>query len=74
MRPVCDQLARESAANNMTRMREADEAIIQLVKDCISKWTTTMNKQLQVVAKGRLHLHWASQESPLRRRLFPRSY
>jgi len=52
LRPACHQLATESAANNMSRMREADEAIVQLVKDCMSKWTTTMNKQLQVVAKG----------------------
>jgi len=33
-------------------MREADEAIVQLVKDGMSKWTTTMKKQLQVVSKG----------------------
>jgi len=52
LRPACDQLATESAANNVARMREADEAIVQLVKDCMSKLTTTMNKQLQVVAKG----------------------
>jgi len=50
--PACDQLATKSAANNVARMREADEEIIQLVKDCMSKLTTTMNKQLQVVAKG----------------------
>jgi len=52
LRPACHQLATESAANNLTHMREANEAIIQLVKDCMSKLTTTMNKQLQVVAKG----------------------
>jgi len=33
-------------------MAEADEAIVQLVKDCMSKLTTSMNKELQVVAKG----------------------
>jgi len=53
LRPPCDQHARESAANNVARMREADVAIVQLVKDYMSKLTTTMNKQLQVVAKGR---------------------
>ena len=52
LRPACDRLATESAANNVARIREADEAIFQLVKDCMSKLTTTMNKQLQVVAKG----------------------
>jgi len=52
LRPACDQLATESAANNVARMREANEAIVQLVKDSRSKLTTTMNKQLQVVAKG----------------------
>jgi len=50
--PACDQLATESAANTVARMREADEAIVRLVKDCMSKLTTIMNKQLQVVAKG----------------------
>jgi len=52
LRPACDQLTTESAANNVARMREADEGIVQLVKDCMSKLTTTMNQQLQVVAKG----------------------
>jgi len=31
-----DQLATESAANNVARMREADEAILQRLKDCMS--------------------------------------
>jgi len=52
LRHVRDQLTRESAANNVALMQEADAAIVQLVKDCMSKLTTTMNKQLQVVAKG----------------------
>jgi len=43
LHPACDQLATESAANNVARMREADEAIVQLVKDCMSKLTATMN-------------------------------
>jgi len=51
-RTACHQLGTESAANNMARMREADEGIVQLVKDSMSKLTTTMNKELQVVAKG----------------------
>jgi len=52
LRTACHQLATESAANMVPRMREADEAIVQLVKDGMSKLTTTMNKQLQVVAKS----------------------
>jgi len=48
--PACDQLTTKSAANNVARVRDADEAIVQLVKNCISKLTTTMNKQVQVVA------------------------
>jgi len=52
LRPACDQLATESAANNVARMWEASEAIVQLIKYCMSKLTTTRNKQLQVVAKG----------------------
>jgi len=52
LRPACHQLATESAANNVARMWEADKAILQLVNDCMSKLTTTMNKQLQVGAKG----------------------
>jgi len=51
--PAGDQRATESAANYVAAMREADEAVVQLVKDYMSKFTTTMNKQLQVVAKGK---------------------
>jgi len=52
LRLACSQLVRESAANNVARMREAGEANVHLVKDWMSELTTTMNKQLQVVAKG----------------------
>jgi len=52
LRPAYDQLATASAANNMACMQEADELIVQLVNDCMSKVTTTENKQLQIVAKG----------------------
>jgi len=52
LRPGCDHLATDSAANNVARMWEADEAIMQLVKDCMSRLTTTIHKQLQAVAKG----------------------
>jgi len=54
MSPACDQLATESAANHvaLARMRKAHVAIVPLVKNCMSKLTTNMNNQLQVVAKG----------------------
>jgi len=52
LRPASDQLATESAANNVARMQEASEAIVQLVKHSMSKLTTTRNNHLQVVAKG----------------------
>ena len=52
LRPACHQLATESAANNVGCRREANEAIVQLVKHCMSKLTTTMKKQPRVVAKG----------------------
>jgi len=51
LHPACDQLVTESAAKSVARMREANEVIVPLLKDCMSKLTTTMNKQLQVVAK-----------------------
>jgi len=51
-RHACDQLGTESALHNVARIRVANEAIVQLGKHCMSRLTTTMNKQLQVVAKG----------------------
>jgi len=32
LRPACDQLATDSAANKVARMREADEGIVQLLR------------------------------------------
>jgi len=52
LRPACDQLATESAVNNVAHRREAHEAIIELVKDCMSRLITTMKKQVRVVAKA----------------------
>jgi len=52
LRRACDPLATKSATTNVARMQEADKTIVQLVQDCMSKLTTTMNKQLQVVATG----------------------
>jgi len=52
LRPASDQLIPESPGNNVAHMREADEAILQLIRNSMSKLTITMNKHLQVVAKG----------------------
>jgi len=51
LRPACNQLTTEAAANKVAHMQEAVDAIVQLVKNYLSKLRTTMNKQLQVVAK-----------------------
>ena len=50
--PACDRLATASAANNVHNMQQADEGIVQLVKDCIDKLITTMNRRAQKVANG----------------------
>src|SRR5205807_5246908 len=34
LRPVCDSLVDASAANDVLRMQEIDEAVVQMVKDC----------------------------------------
>src|SRR5205807_6623485 len=35
--PICDSLVNVSAANDILCMQEIDEAVIQMVKDCIKK-------------------------------------
>ena len=47
---ACDRLATASAANNILNMNQADEGIVQLVKNCIDKLITTMNRHAQKVA------------------------
>jgi len=37
LRPVCDQLATASTANNKQRMQEIDEAVVHIVKACARK-------------------------------------
>jgi len=44
LHPACDQLATESAANDIARLWGANKAIFPLVKNCICKLTTTINK------------------------------
>ena len=50
--PACDQLATASAANHVVNMQQADEGVMQLVKDCIDKLTTTLNRCAQKAANG----------------------
>jgi len=42
LRPVCDSLVTAGAANNRAVMRQIDEAVVQLVKDCGVKLRTTV--------------------------------
>jgi len=42
LRPACDSLVTGVAANNRGVMRQIDEAVVQLVKDCGVKLRTTM--------------------------------
>jgi len=41
-RPACDSLVTAAAANNRACMRQIDEAVVQLVKDCGVKLRTTV--------------------------------
>jgi len=41
LRPACASLATAAAANNRAVMRQIDEAVVQLVKDCGVKLRTT---------------------------------
>ena len=44
--PVCDALATASAANNRRLMQEIDEGVVQLVKACGKKLTSTLGKRV----------------------------
>jgi len=46
LRPACDELATVSAANNIPRMQDVDEAVVQLVKDYGKKLTNTIRGQI----------------------------
>ena len=45
--PVCDAPAPASAANNIRLMQEIDEGVVQLVKDCGKKLTSTQGKRVR---------------------------
>jgi len=44
MRPACDELDTASAANDVPRMQEIDEAVVQQVKDCGKMLTNTIKR------------------------------
>jgi len=44
LRPACDALATVLAVNDIPRMQEVDEAVVQLVKDCGKKLTNTIKR------------------------------
>ena len=50
--PACDELATVLAARNVVSMQQADERVVQLVKDCMDKLTTTLNRRAQKAANG----------------------
>jgi len=52
LKPACDELATASPANNMASMQEMDEAVLQLVKDCGTKLTKTIETNNHVPPPG----------------------
>ena len=51
---ACDELAMASATNNVVSMQQADERVVQLVKDCMDKLTTTLNRRAQKAVNGHI--------------------
>jgi len=45
LRPACDRLVTAAAANNRAVMRQINEAVVQLVKDCGVKLRTTVKNR-----------------------------
>ena len=52
LKPACDKLATVSAANIIPSRQEIDEAVLQLVKDCGKKLTTTIKNNDDVPPPG----------------------
>jgi len=50
MRPACDSLITAAAANNRAVMRQIDEAVVQVVKDCGVKLRTTLQNRSKGLA------------------------
>ena len=52
LRPACDKLATASAAGDVARMRDIDEAVVHLVKDCVVKLFNTIKTQGPAAVQG----------------------
>jgi len=53
LKPTCHELATAPAANHMSSMQEIDVAVLQLVKDCGKRLTTTIETNYHVPPPGR---------------------
>jgi len=49
LRPACDLIVSAVAANNMHRLEEIEEAVVELVKDSCRKLNDTNNKGKMIV-------------------------
>ena len=49
LRPACDLIVSAVAANDMHRLEDIEEAVVELVKDSCQKWNDTNNKGKMVV-------------------------
>ena len=52
LRPACDGLATASAAGNVARMQDIDEAVVHLVKDCVVKLFNTTKTRGPAAVQG----------------------
>jgi len=52
LKPACDELSTESAANNMASMQDIDEAVLELVKYCGKKLANTIRTNNHVPPPG----------------------
>ena len=52
LRPACDELATASAAGDVARMRDIDEAVVHLVKDCVVKLFNTIKTRGPAAVQG----------------------
>ena len=50
--PACEELATASSANNLARIENNDEAVVHLVKDCVTKLVNTIKTQGPAAAQG----------------------
>ena len=52
LRPACDELATASAAGDVARMQDIDEAVVHLVKDCVVKLFNTIKTRGPAAVQG----------------------